>query len=122
MSVDVIAKVQELLNEEKWTRATIENYSRKNFIALDSIIESALAQGIAKDVREICLEHMKHSQNSIITLYVIGIINYEIKALDNNYLTKAITLFRDNKKWAIVEFLADRILAYEENQIGRAHV
>ena len=116
MSVDVIAKVQELLNEEKWTRATIENYSRKNFIALDSIIESALAQGIAKDVREICLEHMKHSQNSIITLYVIGIINYEIKALDNNYLTKAITLFRDNKKWAIVEFLADRILAYEENR------
>lgn len=116
MSVDAIAKVQELLNEEKWTRATIENYSRKNFIALDSIIGSALAQGIAKDVREICLEHMKHSQNSIIALYVIGIINYEIKALDNNYLTKAISLFRDNKKWAIVEFLADRILGYEENR------
>ena len=116
MSVDVIEKVQELLNEEKWTRATIENYSRKNFIAMDSIIETAMAQGIAKDVREICLEHMKHSQNSIIALYVIGIINYEIKALDNNYLTKAITLFRENKKWAIVEFLADRILAYEENR------
>ena len=34
--------------------------------------------------------------------------NYEIKALDNNYLTKAITLFRENKKWAIVRFLADQ--------------
>jgi transcription elongation factor GreA len=116
MSQDIIAKVQELLNEEKWTRATIENYTRKNFIALDAIIESALKENIAKDLRDACLEHTKHSQNSIIALYVIGIINYEIKALDNNYLVKAITLFRDNKKWSIVEFLADRILGYEENR------
>ena len=116
MSQDIIAKVQELLNEEKWTRATIENYTRKNFIALDTIIENALKENIAKDLRDVCLEHTKHSQNSIIALYVIGIINYELKALDNNYLSKAITLFRDNKKWSIVEFLADRILGYEENR------
>jgi len=116
MPQDVIAKVQELLNEEKWTRATIENYTRKNFLAFDALIESALAGDAAKNLRDTCLEHTKHSQNSIIALYVIGIINYELKALDNNYLAKAITLFRDNKKWSIVEFLAERILGYEENR------
>ena len=116
MSSDVIKRVQELLTEEKWTRATIESYSRKNFIALDTLIEAALTENIAKELRDTCLEHTRHSQNSIVALYVIGIINYEIKALDNNYLIKAISLFRDNKKWSIVEFLADRILGYEENR------
>ncbi|MDR2733299.1 MAG: transcription elongation factor GreA [Spirochaetota bacterium] len=116
MPQDVIAKIQELLNEEKWTRATIENYTRKNFITLDGLIETAIKEDHARELRDLCLDHTKHSQNSIIALYVIGIINYEIKALDNNYLSKAITLFRDNKKWSIVEFLADRILGYEENR------
>ena len=111
-----LEKVQELLNEEKWTRAAIENYSKKNFIKLDNIIEESMKNQTAPDLKQTCLEHLKHSSNSLIALYIIGILNYESKALDNNYLNKAINLFRDNKKWSIVEYLAEKILTYEENK------
>lgn len=116
MGSDVLSSVKELLNEEKWTRATIENYSRKNFIKLDTLIEDSIREKQDDELKKICAEHIKHSANSIISLYIIGILNYEHNALDNNYLSRAINLFRDNKKWSIVEFLADRILSYEENK------
>jgi len=41
MKVDIVQKLSESLNEEKWTRATLNNYIIKNFSDLDSIIENA---------------------------------------------------------------------------------
>ena len=38
---DVLKKVRDILNEEKWTRAAITNYSVNNFKELDTIIEEA---------------------------------------------------------------------------------
>ena len=35
----LVTSIQEMLNEEKWTRATISNYSKNNFIELAQIIE-----------------------------------------------------------------------------------
>jgi hypothetical protein len=37
----LVPRIQELLNEEKWTRATLANYSIANLKELDALIEEA---------------------------------------------------------------------------------
>jgi len=119
---NALETVQELLNEEKWTRAAIENYSRKNFIHLDNIISDSIKEGNQEELLEICKEHHRHCSHSIISLYIMGILKYERKDLDDRDINEAITLFRDNKKWTIVQFLAERILDYGESSRALKHL
>ena len=82
MEIDAVQKLSELLNEEKWTRATLNNYTIKNFTDLDDIIEAAKGTGTLPEVRNLCSEHLKHTPNSIIALYVMGKINFEEEVLE----------------------------------------
>ena len=70
MAVKVVQKLTELLNEEKWTRATLNNYTIKNFTDLDAIILDAAKHGKLADIRNLTTEHLNHTPNSIIALYV----------------------------------------------------
>jgi transcription elongation factor GreA len=116
MDNDPVVQLSELLNEEKWTRATLSNYIIKNFTDLDSIIEETKSGGKLTETRTLCTEHLKHTPNSIIALYVIGKINFEEEALDEGHIQKLINLFLDNKRHNIVEFLAKETLKYGENK------
>ena len=62
-------KLNDLLNEEKWTRVAITNYTIKDFESLDSLIEEARAEGCLDEVFTICSEHLLHAKMSIIALY-----------------------------------------------------
>jgi transcription elongation factor GreA len=116
MDNDPVAKLTELLNEEKWTRATLSNYIIKNFTDLDAIIEETKTEGKLTETRTLCTDHLKHTPNSIIALYVIGKINFEEEALDEGHIQKLINLFLDNKRHNLVEFLAKETLKYGENK------
>jgi transcription elongation factor GreA len=116
METDVVQKLSELLNEEKWTRATLNNYIIKNFTDLDDIIEGTTETGTLPAIRELCSEHLKHTPNSIIALYVMGKINFEEEALDEGHIQKLIHLFKDNRRFNIVEFLSNVTLKYGENK------
>ena len=39
MSEELVKSVQDMLNEEKWTRAAISNYTKNQFIELATTIE-----------------------------------------------------------------------------------
>jgi transcription elongation factor GreA len=116
MSVDVVKKLSDLLNEEKWTRATLNNYTIKNFSDLDAIVSNASKAGKLQAIRDLTAEHLKHTPNSIIALYVVGKLNFEEDTLDEGHIQKLINLFRDNKRFNIVEFLAKETLKYGENK------
>ncbi len=116
MQTDVVQKLSELLNEEKWTRATLNNYIIKNFTDLDTIITRSKNKGKLSDIRGLCSEHLKHTPNSIIALYVLGKINFEDESLDEGLIQKLINLFIDNKRFNIVEFLSKETLKYGENR------
>ncbi|UCB44829.1 MAG: transcription elongation factor GreA [Spirochaetota bacterium] len=118
MQTDVVQKLSELLNEEKWTRATLSSYAIKNFTDLDTIIKDSKSNGTLTDIHDLCSEHLKHTPNSIIALYVMGKINFEEEALDEGHIQKLIHLFVDNKRFNIVEFLANETLRYGENKFS----
>jgi transcription elongation factor GreA len=88
----VLKKIADLLNEEKWTRATISTYSIAQFKELDEDIRVAAEERQIDELRTICEEHLSHTKTSIIALFV------------------------DNKRWNLVEFLCERILEYGEDK------
>ncbi len=116
MHTDILNNLSDLLNEEQWTRATINSYKVRNFEDLIKIIREAKKIGILENVRNLCSEHLKHTQNSIIAQYILGKLNYEDGILEDQHIVELITIFIYNKKFNIVEFLSRDILKYGENK------
>lgn len=115
---DLVKDISEQLTEEKWTRTTIDNYSKRNFVLLDEVVEKSIKDGNDEQLRELCIEHLNQSPKSIIALYIAGIITYEQEIIDDNYIFQIINLFKENKKWQVIEYLAEKILSYGENKFA----
>lgn len=116
MSEALLKNVQELLNEEKWTRATLSNYSTNQFKELDQILKDAKENRAYDDLKQLCDEHLSHTKNSIIALYLSGMIALSRQLIDDAALVSLITIFVDNHKWPIVKYLCERILDYGESK------
>jgi transcription elongation factor GreA len=118
MSSKTIDKISHLINEEKWTRATIKSYSITNFKDLDLLIDEVMDEDNQQEIVEICEEHLHHTKNSIIALYISGIISLSKHMIDDSNLMILINIFSDNHKWNIVEYLCERILGFGENKFA----
>jgi transcription elongation factor GreA len=119
-SADVLLlkNVQEMLNEEKWTRATLSNYSTGQFKDLDLILKEAREARVYDELKTLCDEHLVHTKNSLIALYLSGMIALSRQIIDDSALIGLVSIFVDNHKWAIVQYLCERILDYGESKFA----
>ena len=118
MAEKTIDSLSELLNEEKWTRATLNSYTIQNFKDLDEIINAVIEEDLEDEVRDQTEEHLKHTKNSIIALYVSGILALRKQLVDDTNILSLVNIFTDNHKWNIVEYLCERILTFGENKVA----
>ena len=121
MSEELVKSVQDMLNEEKWTRAAISNYSKNHFIELANIVTDAQKNNCIDEIKAICDEHLAHTRNSIIALYLSGMLGLKKRTLDNSALVTLINIFIDNKKMNIVTYLCESILAEDESNKFALH-
>ncbi len=112
---DLMQSIQDMLKEETWTRATISNYTQNNLEELAEIVKKAKSEGNVKEIHEICQEHLAHSKDSIIALYICGILDLQNGSLDNSALVTLVDIFQKNHKENIVNYLCESILADDEN-------
>ncbi|HAW85097.1 MAG: transcription elongation factor GreA [Spirochaetes bacterium GWD1_61_31] len=112
----IAKKVQEMLNEEKWTRAALSGYTVNQIKELDHLFHEAAHEKILPDLKQLCDEHLGHSKNSIAGLYLSGIISLSQQQIDDSNMISLIEIFTDNRKWTIVEYICNRILDYGENR------
>ena len=115
MSEELKKSVQEMLKEERWTRTTISNYTKSNLTELASVVEAAKEQDCVDEIKEICDEHLTHSKDSIVALYLSGILGIKKGSLDYSALETLVDIFSNNHKESIVESLCDAILREDEN-------
>ena len=115
---DLMEHLGEILNEEKWTRAAINNYTVGNFQELDAMVANLEGAQRIDEVRQVCEEHLQHTKNSIIALYISGVIDLSRQSVDDANLILLTRIFSDNHKWTIVEYLANRILEFGENKFA----
>ena len=122
MSEELVKSVQGMLNEEKWTRAAISNYTKNQFIEFATIIEKARELNCLDEVKAICDDHIAHTKNSIIALYFSGMIGLKKKALDNSALITLVNIFIEQQnKNDIVTYLCESILNEDENNKYALH-
>jgi len=114
----LLKNVQEMLNEEKWTRAALSNYSTGQFKELDLFLREARENKSFDDLKKLCDEHLLHTKNSIIALYLSGMIAFSRQLIDDAVLVNLVTIFVDNHKWGIVRYLCERILDYGESKFA----
>jgi transcription elongation factor GreA len=118
MSEALLKNVQEMLNEEKWTRATLSNYSTSQFKELDGILKEAREGRFDNELKKLCDEHLVHTKNSIIALYMGGMTALSQQIIDDSAMVSLVTIFFDNHKWVIVRYLCERILDYGESKFA----
>jgi len=114
----LLKSVREMLNEEKWTRATLGNYSTGQFKDFDAILKEARSLKVVDELKKSCDEHLGHSKNSIIALYISGMVALSHQIIDDGAMISLVTIFVDNHKWAIVKYLCGRILDYGESKFA----
>jgi len=112
----LLKNLQETLNEEKWTRASLGNYSTNQFKELDAILKTAREEKVINEMKKNCDEHLSHTRNSIIALYLSGIIALSRQIIDDGAMINLVSIFLDNHKWNIVKYLCERILDYGESK------
>lgn len=115
MSENLVESVQGMLKEETWTRATISNYTQSNLKELAGIVEKARNENVVNELQAICEEHLLHSKDSIIALYLSGMFSLRKGSLDNSQLVTLVDIFQKNHKENIVNSLCDDILADDPN-------
>jgi len=118
MSEAIIKTVSRMLNEEKWTRASINDFSVPDFQELNKIVESVLTKGEQNEVQELCEMHLEHNKNGIVALYLSGILSLSKQQVDDTHLLNLVNIFMENYKWGAVEYLCQRILEFGENKIA----
>lgn len=112
---DLIQSVQDMLKEETWTRQTISNYTQNDLKGLAEIVENAKSENCTKQIYEICKEHLVHSKDSIIALYICGILDLQNGSLDNSALETLVDIFEKNHKENVVVYLCESILDDDSN-------
>ncbi|MDR3171108.1 MAG: transcription elongation factor GreA, partial [Treponema sp.] len=118
MSEALLKNVQEMLNEEKWTRATLNNYSTNQFKELDLMLKEAREARVYDELKKICDEQLGHTKNSIIALYLSGMVALSRQLIDDSALITLVNIFVDNRKGNIVKYLCERILDYGESKFA----
>jgi len=112
----LLKNLQETLNEEKWTRASLGNYSTNQFKELDAILKTAREEKAINELKKNCDEHLANTRNSIIALYLSGMIALSRQIIDDAAMINLVSIFLDNHKWNIVKYLCERILDYGESK------
>lgn len=118
MSDTLASRIGEMINAEKWTRADLSEYTISSFQTFDEMLKEIFSNDIQDEAQEICEEHLQTSRDSVIGLYLAGIIALKKRIVDDSNLVVLTNMFVDSEKWNIVEFLCQQILAYGENKFA----
>ncbi len=120
MSKDrIIEKLESLFKEEAWGRIDPKDVGIGKFKILDDLFNSILSDDKTEEVLEACKAHIEEQPLSITAAYIIGLIGYELEKIDEKkHLRRLVEKFIENHRWAISEFLSEKILEYGESSFA----
>ncbi|HCL55418.1 MAG TPA: hypothetical protein DHW82_00180 [Spirochaetia bacterium] len=112
----ILKELQEKLKEEQWTRSTIENFGKKESDDLENLLKSIINEKKETEAHQITLDFVKNSPKSITGLYILGLLSYKIDDKENtDSLIHLVEIFKDNKRWSVVETILNKIIENEES-------
>lgn len=117
VTTDIREELLKLFNEEKLSKNySLDNYSRKDFLNVESLVDAAIDNGEEDTIIELCEENLKENEKSVYSLYAIGLILLKKGSIDTYYMPELMKLFSDAKKLTMVIFLAEKVLSFREEK------
>lgn len=115
-NVDYESEIIRLLNEEKLSKHSLDDYSRKDFVKIENIVDQAISLGEESELSRICDEYLKDNPNSILALYTVGLIYLKKGSIDTYYMPEVLLRFSENKKFSMAIFIAEKVLSFREEK------
>lgn len=117
MTSDVIEIVNNMLREEKLTQEVIKTCSVAIFDELDNLINEINDDWPTCDKLEyICRMHIKHKNNSIIALYINGLLAFRLHIMGNKNILYLASIFACEGNLKVAKHLCKKILEFGPNR------
>lgn len=116
VDVDYKDEMLKLLNEEKLSKHSLDDYSRKDLVKVESVVDQAISIGEENELHNLCEEYLRENQNSIYALYAIGLILLKKGSIDPYYMPEVLLRFSKHKKVSMSVFIAEKVLSYRDER------
>lgn len=114
--VDYKEDLVKLLNEEKLSKHSLDDYSRKDFVKVENIVDRAISLGEDKSLKLLCDEYLRENPNSVFAMYAVGLMLLKKGSIDTYYMPEVLLKFSEQKKLSVTVFIAEKILSYREEK------
>ena len=107
---EALQKLENIFSEETFTRKPLLNYTAKYFVDLSGIINDINDSNDINTAMDTAKLQLEKNPNHISALYANGFLNLKIENYSDMSLEKLLGIFKNAKKWNIVEFISQKIL------------
>lgn len=107
---EALQKLENVFSEETFTRRPLLNYTTKYFVDLSGILNDINDNNDINSAIETAKMQLDKNPNHISALYANGFLNLKIENYSEMSLEKLLSIFKNAKKWNIVEFVSQKIL------------
>ncbi|NIZ40498.1 transcription elongation factor GreA [Entomospira entomophila] len=116
MTDPLLDRVQQLLDEESWTSASVADFTVSWFESLDPLIGEITESEAVEDVRNLCDERLRTHKQSVTALYLGGLLAWKEQLLEEADFLELISIVYHKNKLQVVEYLCVKMLSYGENK------
>lgn len=112
---NALQQLEDIFTEETFTRKPLINYTVKYFSNLDQIFNEIKKENKMDEVYEMASSHLARNAQQIVSLYISLLVSLEKGEFSEIYSERLITIFKNIKKWNIVEYAAKKVLEYHDS-------
>ncbi|MGL4525293.1 MAG: transcription elongation factor GreA [Spirochaetia bacterium] len=122
MTEVLLNRVDSFINEDKWTRSALSNYTVSQFRELEDVLDDAEKEGARQELKIHCQETLQNSKGSLVAQYLAGILSWQDNQLDDSSIGSLLALFESHSKWTIIEYLCEKMLETAESKMALTYL
>lgn len=122
MAENITEELEKIFFEETSTRKPLINYTVKYFAELDPVIARIKGSEAEEEAYKLASAQLNRNAQHIAALYIAGVLNFERGDYEDTHLEKLLSIFKNIKKWPVVEFIAQKVLDYTETDYALRYI
>ncbi len=109
-----LKQLETIFAEETFNRKPLNNYTVEYLEELHQTIIETIEQNEQEEMIEMARLALSRNAQHVISLFIMGCVNLEKNKTDDGNFERLIVIFKNIKKWDIVEYLSLFVIKYDE--------
>ncbi|HBE04672.1 MAG: hypothetical protein A2096_12445 [Spirochaetes bacterium GWF1_41_5] len=114
----ITEKLKGILRDENMLRTPLLSYTIKDFQNKEEIIHQILEENKIREAYEILHEYLEKNPQNVIAMYIEGMLFLESENKEHEIFEKFFSVFKNIKRWAVLEYTAKKILSFTESRMA----